>query len=321
MTSMKLPGLKADGIHFGMPDKDYHEDPALGSTDIKNLLKSAPDYWFESHMNPAKVFDEDSTPARIRGKAMHAIVLEGLDAFNARFARRPDDPPGALTPAEKGAITKAAKRDLCGNGEELLHGDVYDRVLQARTMIEMHSDLKTAFSGGISEVSVFWTRPDGIRVKCRFDYLKPKGFGDLKSITNTKGKDFRQACHEALDYNGYLRQAVHYLDGRAQVPRFVADGKVYGDHDAALLKKIAIAKATGMAWVFWQAEGAPIVYGRSLSYDNSHIVPFERDRIEFAIKRYKECLATFGTDKLWVLDEPITEIDVSELPMRYGQNP
>lgn len=309
----------ADGIWFGMRDKEYHEDPALGSTDIKNLLISPPDFWFESYMNPTKVFDDESTPARIRGKAMHAIVLEGLDAFNERFVRRPDDEPGA-TPSEKGANTKAAKRDLCGNGEDLLHGEVFDRVLQARTMIEMHTDLKTAFSGGISEVSVFWTRPDGVRVKCRFDYLKPKGFGDLKSITNVQGKPFKQACHDAIAYNGYLRQAVHYLSGRGKLPALYEAGKVFGDHDAALLKKIATTKPTGMAWVFWQAEGAPIVYGRSLSYDNP-LVAYETEQIDVAIKHYKEWLGKFGTDKLWFLDEPVTELDASELPMRYGQNP
>lgn len=320
---------RPDGIYFGLSDEDYHMDPALGSTDIRNLLRSAPDYWFESNLNPSKVFDEDITPARLRGKAMHALVLEGKDAFASRFVRRPDDPPGS-TPADKGNLTKAAKRDLCGNGESLLHGDVYDAVLQSSVMVKRHPDLATAFTGGFSEVSVFWTRtqPDGIRCKCRFDYLKPRGFGDLKSITNTLGIDFRQACHNALAYNGYLLQGSHYLEGRAQLRGLFEDDAVFGLDKAPeksddlerweLLKKIAETKPTGMVWVFYQAEGAPLVYGKAMSFDNP-IVSYERERIEVAFRRYREWMQKFGPNQIWLLDEPVTELDESELPIRYGQ--
>src|SRR5690242_14130853 len=42
----------APGIVFGMPAEEYHRDPSLGSTDLKRLLRSPSDYWWESHLNP-----------------------------------------------------------------------------------------------------------------------------------------------------------------------------------------------------------------------------------------------------------------------------
>ncbi len=48
-----LPPLRA-GIYFGLDEVRYHSDPAVGSTDIRRLRRSAPDYWWHSHMNPAR---------------------------------------------------------------------------------------------------------------------------------------------------------------------------------------------------------------------------------------------------------------------------
>src|ERR1051326_5015376 len=58
----------APGIVFGMPSEDYHRDPSLGSSDIKRLLRSPSDYWWESHLNPDRPPDKDS-PAKQKGRA------------------------------------------------------------------------------------------------------------------------------------------------------------------------------------------------------------------------------------------------------------
>lgn len=315
----------ADGIYFNLDEEAYHADPALGSSNLKELLSGAPNYWWNSAMNPNRPKDNGSTPARIRGKALHKFVLEGTQQFQAGYVRRPDDPEGA-TPAEKSAITKAAKRDLLRDGQELLAGADYDRIVIAGTMITKDPELQTAFQGGHPEVSLFLTRPDGIRVKCRYDYLKPRGFADLKSITNTMDEDFKECCHKAIGYRLYTLQATHYLEMREQLPALfeqgaydVVDGeaRVASQEQIDFLKKVVAAKSFSMAWVFYQADDAPMTYSRTLSPINP-ICSYERARIEVAIKRYKDNLAKFGTD-IWVLSEPMTELDASELPFKYGQ--
>lgn len=313
-----------DGIYFDLNETRYHLDSALGSTDIRRLGQSGPDYWFHSWMNPNRPPVDETTPARTRGKAMHRLVLEGKQAFESRFVRRPNDPSGA-TPADKSAVTKAAKRDLLGNGETLLHGDDWDRIRIAGGMIRENPELSAAFDGGVPEVSIFYTRPDGVRVKCRFDYLKPRAITDLKSITNPQGMDFVRVCRVALA-RGYTTQAVHYLDGRAQLARLFAEGKVFGDHDKDLLKRIAESAEYAFVWVFFQAEDAPITWGGKLSgrhttlagqiVTDNPIIDFERGKIEAAIARYKENLARFGTS-MWVLAEPLQEVQADDLPW-YG---
>jgi hypothetical protein len=40
------------GVHFGLPLETYLADPAISSSDIRCLLRSPSDYWWQSHMNP-----------------------------------------------------------------------------------------------------------------------------------------------------------------------------------------------------------------------------------------------------------------------------
>src|ERR1017187_4825962 len=93
---------------FGLDEVHYHLDPAVGSTDIRRLRRSAPDYYWHSWMHPSRppVDEVKPTPARLLGKAMHKLVLEGQAAFDRLYVRRPDDEDGA-TSADKSAVTKA----------------------------------------------------------------------------------------------------------------------------------------------------------------------------------------------------------------------
>ena len=83
------------GIYFGLEAELYHADPALGSTDVKRLLVSAPDYWWHSRLNPARPTETEPTPAQAFGRAVHLMVLEGEAAFSAAYMREPD-PDGLL---------------------------------------------------------------------------------------------------------------------------------------------------------------------------------------------------------------------------------
>jgi len=197
--------VHAPGLYFGMPEQEYFDDPALGSGDMRALVKEgAPGYWWQSPYNPNRK-DDDDKPSLVLGKAIHKLVLEGGDAFDALFVRSPhsDDMSGP----EKSAATKDLKKRLADAGRfdvTVLPGDAYDRAVIASAMITRNPGLKTAFQGGMPEVSIFWTRGDGIRRKARLDYLKgpsvknpdeyPGGVGDLKSAANFKRIEFPRAC-------------------------------------------------------------------------------------------------------------------------------
>lgn len=76
------------GIHFGLDDESYHADPGLGSSDLRRLSVSPADFWENSKMNPDRA--DNSTDAKMWGRAFHKLVLEGGDAYAAAFAVEPE---------------------------------------------------------------------------------------------------------------------------------------------------------------------------------------------------------------------------------------
>lgn len=299
-----------DGVYFDLPDDEYHQALALGSTDLKRLLASGPDYWWWSPLNPQPQ-ERAASPQQEFGKALHKLVLEGTQAFESLYVRRPDD---------LARLDAKAKAILAPNGETVLASDDYDRIQISGRLIADHPDLATAFEGGVPEVSVFWhhTLDDGFIVPCkaRFDYLKPRGIGDLKSIRNLFGRPFQEACTRAIVDYRYDIQAAHYLAGRAELAHLVADGAVYGDHDPAWLKRVADTKSFGFMWVFFQAEGAPITWAKSVSPGNSILAIGERDR-DAAMNTYRTYRQTFADGAQWLLREPVTELEITQMPAWY----
>lgn len=297
------------GIFFELSDVDYHNDGALGSTDIRRLLKSGPDYFWNSPLNPLRP-DDSPTPAQQFGRAVHKFVLEGERAFCAQYA-----------PVDAAGNTKAGKAEreaVEAEGKTWLRRDDYNRILLSGQMIRANPHLGEAFSGGYSEVSVFWKRPDGLRLKSRFDYLKVRAIADLKSTRNSRGIDFVEACRRSMAEWNYPLQAEHYFEGRRAMKALWQDGLVFGDHDAEWVKKCVNSQEFAFVFVFWQSDSAPITHAFSLSPQNP-ILDLARREIERALERYREFEARFGLDTPWVLEEPVTELDINELPQWYGR--
>ena len=93
----------------------------------------------------------------------------------------------------------------------------------------------------------------------------------------------------------------------------VADGLVFGDHDPAWLKRVVECQQFAFQWVFFQAEGAPITWSRSLSPGNPILDIAERDR-QKAFETYREFKRSFSDGEMWLQQEPVTELDINELP-------
>lgn len=350
--------LFAPGVYFGLDAEAYHADPALGSTSLKRLLTSGPDFWWNSPLNPARPADDGETPSLIFGRAVHAMVLEGREALDAVYERAPD-PDGLLVTdehmvawldanqealavlGEKVPRSKAGKAALIARldptvrildfirlaadeaGRTILPAEQYDRIMAAGTMIRANPALVQAFSGGVSEVSVFWNHDlgdggDPIRCKARFDHLKVRAIGDLKSIRNIGRRPFPKACCNAIATYGYDVQAAHYMEGRAALPGLVAEGRVYGDHDPEWLARVAASEETAFVFVFYQADSAPIAWGTQLS-PGSPILEIGRTSADLALHTFRTFTKTFGTETAWVLTEPITELAIEDLPGWYGR--
>jgi hypothetical protein len=308
-----------DGIYLDLDEEIYRADSALGSSDMRKLVDNAATFWWESPMNPQRPKDRD-TPATLRGRAMHKMVLEGEAAFSARYMRGRDWMEGAPS-SEKAAETKRINAEAEKMGKEVLPSETYDRVVIASAMISKNPKLAPAFTGGLPEISIFWTR-DGLRRKARLDYLKPRGIGDLKSIANTRELAFPAACRIAIAQRRMEIQAAHYMEARAMIPQFMAEGRFNPPNAIdlfAFLKKCAAAKEFGWQWVFFQSEGAPVTWSRILSPANP-ILEVARRALDQAADNYRAFMDKFGPNEMWLILDPPEELDLAEMPAWWGRN-
>lgn len=114
-----------DGVYLGLPAADYFAQGRMGSSDWIRIQKTGAGWWWGSHHNPDRV--EKTSKAMMYGSALHAIMLEGVPAYEAMFAVEPDprDYIGLVTsiPEIKAALegagfslagtSKWAKPDWC----------------------------------------------------------------------------------------------------------------------------------------------------------------------------------------------------------------
>lgn len=291
------------GIYFGLPEAIYRADPGLGSTDMKRLAQSPPDYWFGSIHNPLRDKNEP-TPGQMFGTAVHKFVLEGREAFEAIYA-----------PQEFAGNTKEGKAEIAeikAAGKTPLKRDSWDRILLSGTIIRANPEISSAFSGGNPEVSIIWER-GGIRRKARFDYLKTRAIVDLKSDANRNKQEFITACRNSIGRYRYDIQAAHYHEGRARMRAFFEAGAVFGDHDPGWMKNVSDQDAWAFVWVFYQSEGAPLTWGTTLSPGNG-LFDYATASLEKAESNYRTFKDRFGLDQPWVLAEPLAEIDINDIP-------
>jgi PDDEXK-like domain of unknown function (DUF3799)/SAP domain len=246
------------GVYFGMSAAEYHADPSLGSTDIKRLLRSPTDYWWNSHLNPQRALDTDS-PAKQKGRALHKLVPEGEVAFaeepspatyqgclvsleDLKAKCRALGEPVSGTKAELTKRIKAkdekviifdeilatframAERD----GLEILKPDAMAEVRQAAASITLNPYLAKAFQGGVPEVCVFFADERGTPCKIRIDYFKPRTFVDIKKCANVRERPFDLAVVMAIAEYRYDISAKYYLDGYRWLYQFAAEGRVFG---------------------------------------------------------------------------------------------
>lgn len=86
------PSLPPPGIYFGMPEEEYHALPALSSHGIREVASSPMLYWsktpFLSEIARKRQAERDEKEKihHTVGKAYHCRIMEGLDAFEMRFA-------------------------------------------------------------------------------------------------------------------------------------------------------------------------------------------------------------------------------------------
>jgi hypothetical protein len=199
----------SDGLYEGIPEDIYHAIPYFSASYARQLI-----------VNPASAkVPIDESKAMLIGTAVHALQLEGRDAFNKRFVFLPADAPKKPTDIQRNAAkpspeTVAAIRwwDLFESGSKgkiVMAAD--DRLIieGAVNAVNNHPCVlkRGMFSGKMKEVTIIYTdQLTGIRIKSRLDCLSDTTIDDLKTTSDASAIGFQRSIHKY----GYFVQAGSY---------------------------------------------------------------------------------------------------------------
>lgn len=170
---------------------DYHAHPALGSSRLRELLKSPAHF---------KANLRRETEALALGSLVHTLVLEP-ETFPDRYV---------VTPKIDGRTKegKAAKAALADDPRIAVDVETMGEASACATSIMGHIVYKQIRDAQV-EHTVFWTDAEtGVECKARFDVLGPL-LVDLKTTRDASPKGFQRA----IATYGYHLQAAHYMAG------------------------------------------------------------------------------------------------------------
>jgi hypothetical protein len=180
------------GVYEGISSRDYHADPALGSTSLKTLATKTPAHWKWEREHPVQKDAYDI------GTITHSLVLE-------------QDESGVVVVEAENWLTKAAKEakaEARAAGKIPLLPKDWAQVKAMRDSIMAHPAARHAFTGHQAEVSFFWDE-DGLMLKCRPDAWQQGYLVDLKTTVNADPRSFPKLAYDL----GYYQSAAHYQDG------------------------------------------------------------------------------------------------------------
>ena len=205
------------GTYPHLSDEDYHADPALGSTGLRNVLRS-PLTYYSKHLDPNRPKAEP-TAAMVAGTLTHLLLLQP-DRFHEQYTVRPSWVDGRKA---DGKEWLAANKDRIILTEEQMHvaeGQVAS--IKAKPMVY------ALFEGCQSELPMFWRDPEtGVLCKIKPDSIKQAGGGvvlaDLKTTSDASPAGFSKSAG-AL---GYHIQQSFYCEGYEAVTGVPVIGFVF----------------------------------------------------------------------------------------------
>ncbi len=339
------------GVYFGMPEDQYHSDPSFSASVAKSMLVSPLTAWCE-HYDPEREEDSD-TPARIKGKAAHKAILEGMDAFEAAYAVRPD-PDEYPNHARGGPAIKALCKQLgvsaggtiaemCARireidasvplwpeveaefeenvrGRIIIPADVGEYARRTSQLARANPSIAKAVTGGYPEVSIFW-QEDGMPWKCRIDYLKTRAAVDLKTFTNMNNKPLDVAIAHAVAQHRYHVQAAIYLRGlRAAKDLPFNQTKPNQAPPVEWAEGFFATKEHAFIFLFVESGRIPNVALREFrerNADGQETLAHQAGAaaVDQAARLWLDCINRFGLSEPWVFDEPLRAFEDAEFPL------
>lgn len=195
----------APGLHKDVPPDTYARWSAVRSSLLRKVAQS-PLHARYAMLHP----DEDTTPAKAFGQALHVAVLEP-DRFNTAFGIMPNLGPrqSSKVRAEEDAY-RAAHAHV-----RFISKDDYDLCIAMRDSVWQHPTAKEILSSpGVNELSAVW-KDNGTGVLCKGRQDRFGVWADAPTVVDLKSAadGSRQAFSRSISTYGYAEQSAYYLDG------------------------------------------------------------------------------------------------------------
>ena len=177
---------------------DYHADPAISASQLKEISRSPYHYW-SRYLDPDRVAMVPTAAMRF-GSLAHCAVLEP-DELSKRYQLAPD----RRTKEGKAAVAEMAAAGI----EAVSEADMVLAVNMA-VAVHGHPTAGALLQSGQAEQSFWWDDVStGMRCKCRPDWFDGTTIVDLKTCQDASPTGFAKAVANF----SYQIQAAHYLAG------------------------------------------------------------------------------------------------------------
>ena len=215
---------------------DYHADPAVSASHLKEISKSPFHYW-SRYLDPDRVAMTPTAAMRL-GSLTHCATLEP-DELTKRYQLAPD---------RRTKEGKAAVVEMAAAGIEAVSEADLAQALQMADAVRSNSTAALLLSNGAPEQS-FWFDDvsTGLRCKCRPDWFDGETIVDLKTCSDASPAGFAKAVAQW----SYQVQAAHYLCGTL-AKRFIF---------------VAVEKSAPFATACYELDAQALVHGSVLRHN------------------------------------------------------
>ncbi|MBX3630656.1 MAG: PD-(D/E)XK nuclease-like domain-containing protein [Nitrosomonas sp.] len=207
LTDHPLPAFLGSDCGLKVLSADtYHQNPAVGSSGLKKIMRS-PAHYQEFRLNPP-----EPTPTMQFGTAFHTALLEP-DVFSRDYAVAPK-----FDRRTKKGKEAAEAWDSVNASKTALTREQTDSIQKMVASVRAHTGASLVLSNGIAEMSGFWKDEEtGVACKCRPDFIgyDPSGLYlvDVKTCCDASIEGFARVIANL----SYDVQAAFYIDGIRRV--------------------------------------------------------------------------------------------------------
>jgi hypothetical protein len=147
-------------ISYNQSDFAYRKEPGVNQSSLKKILLSP------AHYQAALKFRMIPTPAMEMGTALHALSLDGEEAFNSGYIKKPDGLSLSTKAGKEWKASVGRKKVLSSGGKDDPWGSVQGMAESLRRL-EWYSGTDAEYIKR-NEVSIYWDWL-GVRCKARLD--------------------------------------------------------------------------------------------------------------------------------------------------------